>query len=147
MGAGLLRLALGALAAEAQTESSAPNDSPASAQALAWDVAFDGVVVAGDLDASDGAGPDAIDTYRIGVAPGARIVAFTGPEGGRALDTVLTLRASDGTTLASNDDLPGGETLLSGTEAPAGPDGVVFVEVGVWGMGAAGGYSLFVGTP
>ena len=139
------RLAVSALTAEAQTETSAPNDSPASAQALAWDVAFDGVVVAGDLDASDGAGPDAIDMYRIDVAPGARVVAFTGPEGGRALDTVLTLRASDGTTRGERRPAGRGDAAVRDRgDGGAGRSGVRGDRR--LGMGA-GGYSLFIGTP
>ncbi|MBI5502575.1 MAG: hypothetical protein HY907_20185 [Deltaproteobacteria bacterium] len=141
------RIAARALVAGAVTETTVPDDELADAQALAWDAAFDGVVVTGTLDSSGGAGPDLLDVYRVVVAPGARVAAFTGPAAGDALDTVLTLRSGDGTALAGNDDVPGGESLFSSVAALAGSDGVVFVEVGLWGLGAAGSYALFAGVP
>jgi hypothetical protein len=141
------RLGLRALVAGAVTESSADNDTIAAAEALAWDAAEDGIVVAGSLDRSAGAGPDGVDVYRATVAPGGRVVAFTGPRAGDSPDTVVALRLADGTRLAENDDVPGGELLVSATSANAGADGVVFVEVSLWGAGSSGAYALFVGSP
>ncbi|MBI5487355.1 MAG: hypothetical protein HY905_08485 [Deltaproteobacteria bacterium] len=141
------RLAARTLAAAAIVESSAPDDDLADAQPLAWTAAVEGVVVTGTLDASAGAGADLLDVYRVLVAPGARVVAFTGSAAGDSLDTVLILRSADGAALAENDDVPGGESLLSTVDSVAPSDGVVFVEVGLWGLGASGGYALFVGAP
>jgi len=88
-----------------------------------------------------------VDFYRVVVAPGAQVAAFTGPAGGDAPDTVLALWTADGTRLAENDDVPGSETLFSAVEATAPGDGAVIVEVSLWSGGASGGYALFVGTP
>jgi hypothetical protein len=141
------RLGLRALVAGSAAESTADNDTLAAAETLSWDAGEDGVVIAGSLDRSAGAGPDGVDVYRATVAPGVRVVAFTGPRAGDSPDTVLALRLADGTLLAENDDVPGGERLVSATSAEAGADGVVFVEVSLWGSGSAAAYALFVGSP
>lgn len=141
------RLDLRPLPAASLLEAAIGNDTPATAQPVVWDTGQTGAVVRGALDRSTGTGPDALDLYRVVVPPGTRVVAFTGPGAGAALDTVLRLRDPGGALLAENDDVAGSETLFSQVEAEAGAAGAVLVEVSAWGAAPRGGYVLFVGTP
>ena len=141
------RFGLRPLAAAAALEAPIGNDTPATAQPVSWESGQVGVVLHGSLDRSTGTGPDPLDLYRVALAPDARLVAFTGPATGGALDTVLRLRGPDGTLLAENDDVTGAETLFSEVEATAGAAGVLLVEVAAWGAAPRGGYALFVGSP
>jgi|GEM_PF-2615457 len=141
------RVGLRPLAAAAVLEAAIGNDTPATAQPVAWAAGQAGAVVRGALDRSAGAGPDALDLYRVVVAPGTRVVAFTGPGAGVPLDTVLRLRDPGGVLLAENDDVEGSETLFSQVAAEASPAGALLVEVSAWGAAPRGGYVLFVGTP
>jgi hypothetical protein len=135
------------LAAAALVEPPLGNDTPATAQLVAWEAGQVGGVVRGALDRSAGDGPDPLDLYRVTLAPGTRLVAFTGPAAGETLDTVLRLRDAAGALLAENDDVAGSETLWSEVEAEADPTGAVLVEVAAWGATPHGAYALFVGTP
>ncbi|MBN1770898.1 MAG: hypothetical protein JXB32_06555 [Deltaproteobacteria bacterium] len=141
------RLGLRPLPADDAVEAGIGNDTPATAQPVSWEAGRVGVVVRGTLDRSTGTGPDALDLYRVTLAPGARLVAFTGPDADEMLDTVLRLRDPDGTLLAENDDVAGSETLFSEVAAEAGAVGAVLVEVSAWGTAPRGAYALFVGTP